>query len=66
MIGRSLQLAGDVIERGGQAAADGRQSADRRDGNQGANQAVLDRGGAVLVLQKPKQDAYMVMFSGGR
>jgi hypothetical protein len=49
---RVAKAVTDVIERGAQRAADVLHRSDRRNGDESGNQAVLDRGRALVVLQK--------------
>ena len=46
-----LELASHVVERAGEAAADRVVCGDYRDADQGSDEAILDRRGAVFVLQ---------------
>src|SRR5262249_42752745 len=47
-----LELCGDRVERARQVGADGAHHGDGRDGDQRRDQAILDRGGTVLVPQQ--------------
>ena len=50
--GKPLQLVGDRRERRGEVGTDGAQHGNRGNRDEGGNKPVLDRRGAILVLEE--------------